>query len=381
MRYRSLAGRALLVFAMFTGCAAQASSSAPIPAPIRIPAGPYYYGVLAHPWTIGPKLRRVGNMNIEDTAQDDYVERLLESWQRMGVRYVRIDYTGNSIEDRFGRIDFRSEDETADRLLRHGMIELPVCLQYGAARWSDPRQKLWATPQDFAGFCGAVAAHLRERYPQFTRIELMNEPNQTYWWFAQPGSPYAATDGSAAATYLRAAYAAVKRANPRLTIVAPALGNGGRHHINIFQYFVNLYAAGCRAGACWDVLSVHNYAWTDPGIPEPATKEGQWAVYKGLQTIAVEHGDPKPHVMLTEAGFCHGSSRECQSPQVQALYMARAFNLALADPTVDGITWQNGAHPERDDPFSSINCETDDLKPYPCFYVFRRFSLGTDRNG
>ncbi len=101
--------------------------------------------------------------------------------------------------------------------------------------------------------------------------------------------------------------------------------------------------------------------------------------YKNLQRIAVRHGDPLPHVMLTEVGFCHGNAGQCQSPQTQASYLDEALNMTLADPTVDGITWQNGAHPEGPGAFSSINCETDDLQPYPCFFVFERFSRGPAR--
>ncbi len=137
------------------GCVgARASAPDVLPGPIRIPSSPYYYGVLAHPWTIGPKTRRIGNQNVPDESQNQYVERLLDSWQRMGVRYVRMDYAGFLIEDRQGRVNFSNEDDIADRLARHGMIELPVCLQYGAARWNNPGQNCGArrkTTQHFAG--------------------------------------------------------------------------------------------------------------------------------------------------------------------------------------------------------------------------------------
>lgn len=359
-----------------SACAPLASNAdaASIPAPIRIPSSQYYYGVLAHPWTIDRKYRRVGNTNVPDVARNDFVERLLDSWQRMGVRYVRIDYPGYLIQDRFGNYDFRREDDIADRLLTHGMVELPVCLQYGASRSDNPSQKLWSSPQAYATFCGRIASHIKDRYPQFQRIELMNEPTQSYWWEAPAGNPYAARDGSATAAYLLRAYAAVKLADPSLKVVAPALGDGGSHNVNAFTFFDNLYTAGCRTGRCWDIVSIHNYAWVDPSILQPPTKEAQWYNYKRIQQIAVSHGDPVPHVMLTEVGFCRGHSRQCQDARTQALFMAESFNLALADPTVDGITWQNGAHPEGANAFDSMSCEDDELRPYPCFYVFQKFS-------
>ncbi|TAM76624.1 hypothetical protein EPN44_04710 [bacterium] len=71
-------------------------------------------------------------------------------------------------------------------------------------------------------------------------------------------------------------------------------------------------------------------------------------IYKDLQQIAVQHGDPTPHVMLTEWGFSTIDSPVGFDPAVQAEYVAVGFNLMLADPTVDGIVYVNLYNPGTD---------------------------------
>lgn len=63
---------------------------------------------------------------------------------------------------------------------------------------------------------------------------------------------------------MQAAYAAAKAANPTLTIVGPGLADGGGNSVDPRTFLTQMYASGCRTAVCWDVLSVHPYAWIDP---------------------------------------------------------------------------------------------------------------------
>jgi hypothetical protein len=134
-----------------------------------------------------------------------------------------------------------------------------------------------------------------------------------------------------------------------------------------------MYAAGCRTGTCWDVLSVHNYAWVDPNYAMSAAGSNRWQIYQDLQAIAVAHGDATPHVMLTEWAFSTAADPNGFDPQVQARYMARGFNLMLADPTIDGIVWTNVYAPDSD--FWSRTSVTDaNFNPLPAEQTFRTFA-------
>jgi len=184
---------------------------------------------------------------------------------------------------------------------------------------------------------------------------------------------YASTDGSAAAVYDKAAYAAIKAADPSMIVVAPALGEGG-NDTDPRSYLQEMYASGCRMGTCWDVLSVHNYAWVDPTYISNPQEVARWNIYQDLQKIAQANGDPIPHIMLTEWAFSTDATTSTGfDPNVQALFMAKGFNLMLADPTIDGIVWTNLYAPGTD--FWSLTSLTNPaFSQLPGFAVFRNFA-------
>jgi hypothetical protein len=342
------------------------AAPADVPAPLRAtPNEPYRYGVLAHPYPFS-----LGGPN---------AARIIDLMADAGVRFVRIDYAGDQIEHVAGHFDFSIEDRIADQLAAHGITELPIVLQYSAPAWATGGAgypAIWRDPSSYAQFAGAVAAHLAERYPRITRIELFNEPNLHGWW-SNPGDPaYAATDGSAAALYLHGAYRAIKAAAPALTIVAPALASGG-HEVDPRAFFTQLYASGCRRGACWDVLSVHNYRWDDPTHAAPERAANRFDIYRSIIAIAAEHGDPDTHVMLTEWGYSTDASANGVDPATQARYLALGFNLMLADPLVDGIVYVNMYNPGTDF-WAQTALVNPDFTPKPAYDVYRRFARGSN---
>jgi hypothetical protein len=316
-----------------------------VPGPIRVVRGePYRYGVLVHPYA--PSLAGATELPI------------IGILATMHAGFVRIDYTGAVTMPTSTTTNFASYDAIVSLLAAQGITELPILDQYTGATWQTGGQSypaIYATPQLYAQFVSTVVAHLAATAPQITRIELFNEPNLTGWW-SSPNPAYAATDGSATAQYMLAAYAAAKSANPGITVVGPALADGGPD-LDPRTFLTTMYANGCRAGTCWDVLSVHNYAWVDPDYAMPATASNRWQIYQDLQTIAVANGDPKPHVMLTEWGFSTSQDAVSFDPRVQALYMAHGLNLMLADPTIDGIVWSSPYAPGTD--FWSRTAVTD----------------------
>ncbi|TAM62300.1 hypothetical protein EPN52_00880 [bacterium] len=332
-----------------------------VPAPLRAtPGEPYRYGVLAHPFPF--------------SLTGATAQRQLDLMQRAGVRFVRIDYCGTQIEPDPGRWDWSITDRVADELARRGITELPIVEQYCAPKWATGGRNypaIWMLPSTYADFAGAVAAHLVRRFPRIARIELFNEPNLHGWW-SNPNPEYAARDGSATAIYMKAAYAAVKQVMPSMTVVGPALADGG-HDTDPRAFLRTMYDSGCRRGACWDVLSVHNYRWYDPTFSTKPSYQNQWSIYRQLQEIAAGRGDPGTHVMLTEWGFSTIDSPVGFDPRVQARYLALGFNLMLADSTVDGIVYVNLYNPGSDF-WARTALTTTDFRTLPGFEVFRAFA-------
>lgn len=338
------------------------TSDEPIPAPLRAaPNEPYRYGILAHPSPIS-----LGGPN---------AEKIIDEFVGAGVRFVRIDYCGDQIEAAEGQHNWSVQDRIASMLAAKGITELPIVDQYCAPKWATggfAYPAIWQTPALYAAFAAAVAEHVAQNYRAITRIELFNEPNLKGWWTNEGDPEYAATDGTAAAKYMLAAYAAVKRVAPGLTVVGPALANGGPE-LDPRTYFTTLYASGCRRGECWDVISVHNYRWANPTFPSAPDQTDRFDIYKALQDIAARHGDPGTHVMLTEWGYSTIDEPDGVDPKTQARYVALGLNEMLADPTVDGIVYVNMYFP-RADLWGQTALVTPDFVPKPAYYVYRAFA-------
>ena len=345
------------------------TEAVPAVTPLRqTPGEPYRYGTLAHPFPY----------SLAGPDED----RIIDAFARAGVRFVRIEYPAAQIlgYDRPNpQPDFSILDRITQALLARGITELPALTQYTVPKFQADGQgypSLQADPADFGRYAGLVAEHLK-RFPKITRIEIFNEPNLQHWWVSpSPGGPYDDRSGRAAAVYMKAAYAAIKKANTALEIGGPELSVGG-HDTDPRTFLENMYAAGCRTGVCWDFLTVHNYRWDDPTYSVASKLPNRWDVYKDLQQIAVSHGDSKPHVMLTEWGFSTVMTPEGFDPAVQAYFMALGFNLMLADPTVDGIAYVNVYNGgPADNFFAQTQVMRNDFTPLPGFAVLQRFSKG-----
>ena len=348
--------------------AVSAPSSVSIPKRTYANDRPYFYGLMLHPSAFKSAARVA----------------LLSAAQKAGIQFVRAEYFGRSLwPGRKGDLNgadahWQTEDGIVNALAAHAITEMPTCLQYGIPSWEGPGTAIWQSPRDYARFCGLVAAHLRAFHPNVRRIELMNEPNQAYWWAGAPAE-YASDDGTATAAYLKSAYAAVKRNNPSLTVVGPGLASGGPQHHPFPDFLTNLYAAGCRTGVCWDVLSVHVYPWaTDPTTPEPATDEGQFGNDKLALAIADANHDTATHIMITEFAYSTDPGPFGVEPPVQALFTALALNAFGSDPRIDGVVYSDLYDGEDHGPLYGtdglgiVNGRT--FLPKPSFSVYERFT-------
>jgi len=334
-----------------------------IPAPARVlPREPYRYGVLMHPW-----------MHWSDPAES---AQMIDLLARARMDFVRFDFVGTAIEPSRGVYDFTVYDSVIERLRARNITMLPVVLQYNAPTWAThgrPYPALWDSPREFARYAAAIAAHLHLKYPTISRIELFNEPNTRApnWWSASDDTSVT-SDGTGTAAYMKAAYAAIKAVYPKVRVVGPSLASGG-DHTDSRQFLTTLYREGCHAGTCWDILSVHNYDWEDPTVNVDASIDPRFDVYKDLQAIARENGDPTPHVMITEWGYSTANVDVGFDPRVQARYIALGLNRALADPTIDGIAYVS-LQSSSDAFWDDTGLVAKSGEPKPGFYAFSAFA-------
>jgi hypothetical protein len=157
-------------------------------------------------------------------------------------------------------------------------------------------------PASYASF----VAYLAQRYgTRLAAIEVWNEPDQANeLYFAGPEKPqhYAAV--------LRAAYPAIKQANPNVLVLAGSLvGANG-------VFLRDLYAAGIKG--YYDGLAVHFYTLT-------------LASLRSIHEVQVANGDTKP-LWLDEFGWSScwprykiQQEQACVTPQTQALNITNTF--------------------------------------------------------
>jgi hypothetical protein len=341
------------------------AASPTIPAPSRPTIGqPYRYGTLEHPFpfSIGSMSCSAGKCTLAASSLQQ-IQLLCNAH----VRFVRIDYNAAQILDNgttlYSQPNFANEDAIMDQLAKCGITELPIIEQYAAGailttggNSSEPMQFASSTVSanskhlpGYADFARDVVKHIMQKYPQITRVELFNEPNNQGWGNFPVNGNYGQIDrsGAEASVYMKAAYAAIKAVDPKMTVVGPALADGGTT-TDPRKFLPVMISNGCRPGTCYDVLSVHNYDWENPTLAKAPSYMNRFNIYQTLQQELAQAGYAGVHVMLTEWGYSTVMQYNGFDPKVQAQYLALGFNAMLSDPTVDGIVYVNMYNPNSD---------------------------------
>jgi hypothetical protein len=234
--------------------------------------------------------------------------------------------------------DANDADNVADEAARHGLrlvLRVDMAPDWAAAPGVGNRPP--TNPQDFADFMGALAGHLRGRVVAY---ELWNEPNLAGEWGGGAPSP------EHFAAMVRAAYPAIKAADPGAVVVTGGLattgGDGGATALDDLEFLRRMYAAG--VGGHFDALGSHPYGFaTGPESRHPQGMDLQRSA--DHYALMVENGDGDKAVWATEMGWLldpgafgqpelvgdpSWAGREWQKvdPQAQAQHLVRAFDYA-----------------------------------------------------
>ena len=277
----------------------------------------------------------LGGVNIPglgEMASPAEADRAISTAGKLHARVVRVDFPWSLFEPAGPTLDPRALAR-ADRLLADAAAagikvvatvastpcwasSAPAALQSGCASGHNDAAGSWppSDPSTYAAFLGALV----QRYgTKLTAIEIWNEPDQSNEdYFAGPNK------AQNYARLVRAAYPAVKAANPGVMVLAGSLvGSNG-------AFLRALYAAGMKG--YYDGLSVHYYHLTLGSL-------------RSIREAQVANGDTKP-LWLDEFGWTScwphrhvEQEQACVTRQIQALNlrdsireMARAPYLAAA---------------------------------------------------
>jgi hypothetical protein len=211
----------------------------------------------------------------------------------------------------------------------------------GTPRWENGSSNPHSAPanaNDYAAFLGTLARRWAGRVAAY---EIWNEEDSSAWWSGVP-------DPAAYARLLRAAYPAVKAADPSAAVVLGGLVG------NDYPFLQRVYEAGARGSfdavgvhtdtAC-NILSPYNFLRG----PDNRMIPDSFLAYREVHATMLANGDDKP-IWMTEMswrttnatcpeGAWAGQKPEGVTPEQQASFLRQAYHCLAQDPYLQVGLW------------------------------------------
>lgn len=236
-------------------------------------------------------------------------------------------------------------------------------------------------PGDFARFLSAITKRLAGRVSAW---EIWNEEDDSLWWASGP-------DPAAYTALLKAAYPAIKAADPGAKVVLGGLTG------NDYEFLSQLYADGAKGS--FDAVGVHTDLICNRVSPYEILRNGRadqrinrWAFlgYRTVHEVMLANGDNSP-IWMTELGWST-STQECNfgagagqgiagvSSQQQATFLSEAYHCLAQDPYVQVGIWFGLQDTEPfDSPRSTYGLLDSNLQPKPAYGALADFDHNGDR--
>lgn len=229
----------------------------------------------------------------------------------------------------------------------------------------------YTNPQQYAGVVADLVNHYKGMGVH--AYEIWNEPNKASFW----PSGVSASDYT---SYLKAAYPAVKSADPSSTVLMGGLMNTGS-----YSYLQGMYNAGARGS--YDVANFHIYPGADPThcalASDGRPTESSFCLLQGLRSEMAANGDSAPG-WVTELGWSTCTQSYCATQQQQADYLTAAYRLLGGS----SYAWVQNAfvYGMRDLYWDTSNAAWDsslgilnrDFSPKPAYAALQALATGTD---
>jgi hypothetical protein len=290
----------------------------------------------------------------------------------LGVRWVRGFLPWSTVEPTRGHLN-----EWLLQQIEAGIAGLPAGTRVildivDSPQWASGSPNPATPPRDvadYARFAGLLAKRLGGRVAAY---EIWNEEDAPLWWLGGP-------DPAAYAAMLKAAYPAIKAAEPHATVVFGGLTG------NDYEFLSAVYDHGARG--YFDAVGVHTDSICNSISPYNALyvsgtdrRVDRWAFlgYRTVHETMLAHGDSSP-IWMTELGWstskqiCNsgagaGHSAGGVSEETQALFLRQAYHCLAQDPYVQVGIWYGLQETEPfGSPRGSYGLLDQDLVPKPSY--------------
>jgi hypothetical protein len=266
----------------------------------------------------------------------------LAAMKAMGVTSIRFDANWDWVQYRGPTSFYWGQLDQVVKSVRAAGMSVDLIID-GCPQWAAVAgTKGDASPQPAsAAQFGTWAAEVAARYaPRGVRMfEIGNEPNNEYFWQPKP-------DPAAYTADLKAAYAAIKKADPSAFVIsgglAPEVSNG--MDISAIAFLRAMYADG--AAGSFDAVGYHPYSF--PALPDTYEPWSGWSqmdqTSPSIRSVMARNGDSGMQIWLTEVG-APSSGPDGIGPAAQAAALTEAIDDARKASWIGGLfmyTWQDG---------------------------------------
>ena len=244
----------------------------------------------------------------------------LQQMKSMGMTTVRVDANWSGGEPTQGKFDWSTLDAIMASVHKVGMtadLIIDGCPPWAAADGATGQFAQPASPAQFAAWAAAVAARYGSKGADY--FEIWNEPNNGQFWSPNP-------DPAAYTADLKAAYAAIKAADPSSVVISAGLAPNGSsaNSIDPVKFLEGMYADGAQGS--FDAVGDHPY--TFPANPD-SDSQGNWGqmdqTSPSLRSLMIAHGDGAKKIWITEFGAPTGNVTDAE----QATELTQAITAAV----------------------------------------------------
>jgi hypothetical protein len=340
-------------------------SPTPTPTPTPSPTPAPSSGLATFGFAVG------GAIQNEDATT---LGRDLDSLASAHGRWVRFDINWNSIQNGGpSSYDWAPIDKVVNGARARGLQLLGTILYTPSwARPSGTNASYGPDPAKYAAFAKVAAAHYAALGVH--AFEIWNEANTPNFYTPKP-------DVAAYTNLLKAAYPAIKGADPSATVItagtAPAPSDGTS--ISPVDFLKGIYANGGRN--FFDAVGHHPYC--APAYPGDAKDWSAWYQMYGaptsLRTVMAANGDAGKKIWATEFGApTNGPAGSFVSESVQADMLKRAWSVWRGYDWAGPLMWYAG----RDQGTTTDTRENfygllrHDFTPKPAFTALQSLAAG-----
>ncbi|MEE8637831.1 MAG: family 1 glycosylhydrolase [Candidatus Margulisiibacteriota bacterium] len=242
-----------------------------------------FYGMCAH-------------LQSHDGENEEDLDRTIQMMSEIGVQFVRFDFDWKDIEPENEDFDFSKYENIIAKLKEKNIKILGILTLRPGGSWSDPTTGDEQEIDHFADFAYNTVKHFKTDVKFW---EIWNEPNNDFFWEDPSFVNYT--------KLLRAAYGAVKQADPDAVVILGGIVGDGVEEAYLEDGVVRIvygrggFLAGIYANLgrnYFDVAAIHPYPFAKD-IDSTASLVTAINTAKMIMTL---QGDYSKQLWLTELG-------------------------------------------------------------------------------